>query len=55
MGTYAVAFSKVETATIHVEAANAVEAEATATREAETDWHPDSETLQVDDVMELAS
>lgn len=53
MGTYAVAFSKTETATIHVEADDAPTAEAVATREAESNWEGDTVNLQVDDVNEL--
>lgn len=53
MGTYAVAFSKTETATLYVEADSAPDAERIATEDAESNWESDTINLQVDDVSEL--
>lgn len=53
MGTYAVAVSKIEVATIHVEAEDAPTAESVAIREAEQNWEGDAVDIQVDDVTEL--
>lgn len=50
MGTYAVAFSKTETATLYVEASDHAEAERIATADAESNWEGDTVNLQVDDI-----
>lgn len=53
MGTYAVAVSRNETATIYVEADDAPSAERIASAEAESNWEGDTINIQVDDVSEL--
>lgn len=53
MGTYAVAITRCETATIYVNADSSPEAEGVAMGSAEAEWEEDTVNWQVDDVTEL--
>lgn len=53
MGTYAVAVTRCESATLYVEADDAPAAEALGLSAAEADWDADTINVQVDDVSEL--
>lgn len=53
MGTYAVAITKCETATIYINADSAPEAEGLAMGAGESEWEGDTVNWQVDDVTEL--
>lgn len=55
MATYTVEVSRIETATIAVEAANESDATDEALTEASDNWEADTVSWQVDEVREVAS